>query len=180
MSQIGIFFGTDTGTTRMMAKKLAKKLGDAAAKPVNINRASLDDLLKYDALILGTPTYGEGELPGVDNGVDAGSWQEWASELADADFSGKTIAIFGLGDQQRHPDHFADGLYHLYRLFEDSGANLIGQWSTEGYTFHASRSAVEGQFLGLVIDNSSQNPLTEGRLDQWLEEIKPRLLAAIG
>lgn len=54
------------------------------------------------------------------------------------------------------------------------------EWSTEGYTFHASRSVVEWRFRGLVIDNSSQNSLTEGRLDQRLEEIKPRLLAAIG
>ena len=58
MNKIGIFFGTDSGTTRLMAKKMAKLLGDVAAKPININRTSADEMLQYDALILGTPTYG--------------------------------------------------------------------------------------------------------------------------
>lgn len=29
MNKIGIFFGTETGTTRLVAKKMQKKLGDA-------------------------------------------------------------------------------------------------------------------------------------------------------
>ena len=45
MAQIGIFFGTDTGTTRLIAKKIAKRIGDAAAKPVNVNRIPPDELL---------------------------------------------------------------------------------------------------------------------------------------
>ena len=61
MAQIGIFFGTDSGTTRLIAKKIAKKLklrlGDeAVAKPLNVNRATPDDLLAHSSLIMGTPT----------------------------------------------------------------------------------------------------------------------------
>ena len=52
MAKIGIFFGTDTGRTRLIAKQIAKKLGDSADAPVNIGRTTLDDFLAYDALIL--------------------------------------------------------------------------------------------------------------------------------
>lgn len=39
MKKIGMFFGTETGTTRLIAKKIHKKLGDELAdKPVNVNR----------------------------------------------------------------------------------------------------------------------------------------------
>ena len=65
MANIGIFFGTDTGKTRKIAKMIHKQLGEAAAAPVNINRATLADLLAYPALLLGTPTLGDGQLPGL-------------------------------------------------------------------------------------------------------------------
>ena len=78
MAKIGIFFGTDTGNTRRIAKDIQTFLGaDVAAKPVNIRTSSVDDLLKYDSLILGTPTYGEGELPGLSNGTSTESWAEF-------------------------------------------------------------------------------------------------------
>jgi flavodoxin I len=69
MKSIGIFFGTDSGTTRLIAKKIARALkprvGDErVAKPVNNNRVTTKELLVYEVLILGTPTNGEGELPG--------------------------------------------------------------------------------------------------------------------
>ena len=51
MAKIGIFFGTDTGRTRLIAKQIAKKLGESADAPVNIGRTSLADFIAYDALI---------------------------------------------------------------------------------------------------------------------------------
>ena len=66
MNKIGIFFGTDTGSTRLVAKKIYSLLGaDVADKPKNINRTRVEDLLQYNALILGTPSYGVGDLPGL-------------------------------------------------------------------------------------------------------------------
>jgi flavodoxin I len=57
MNKIGLFFGTETGTTRLIAKKMQKKLGDEVCdKPLNVNRITPDEMLKYDALILGTPS----------------------------------------------------------------------------------------------------------------------------
>ena len=89
MAKVGIFFGSDTGKTRKVAKQIHEALGsDAVAAPVNINKASIDDLLACDALILGTPTLGTGQLPGLDADCQAESWGEFVPELESADLSG--------------------------------------------------------------------------------------------
>jgi flavodoxin I len=49
MSKIGIFFGTDTGSTRLVAKKIFSLLGEELAdKPKNINRTSVAELLRWE------------------------------------------------------------------------------------------------------------------------------------
>jgi flavodoxin I len=68
VAQIGIFFGTDTGTTRL----IAKKIGDAAAKPINVNRIEPEEMLAYDAMILGTPTNGLGRGPSGPRFINTG------------------------------------------------------------------------------------------------------------
>jgi flavodoxin I len=176
MDKIGIFFGTDTGTTRLMAKKMAQKLGsEVAAKPLNVNRIDAESVLSYDALIFGTPTYGVDQLPGMDTGIKAGSWHEFLPQLAGQDFSGKRVALYGLGDQDKYSARFADSLIHLYRFFTQRGAEIIGGWSTDGYSFEHSQSVIDGKFVGLVLDQQNQALLTEERLDSWLQQIKPAL-----
>jgi flavodoxin I len=176
MAKIGIFFGTDTGRTRLIAKQIAKKLGDLADAPVNIGRTTLADLLAYDALILGSPTLGDGELPGQSVGLAQPSWEEFLPQLADADLSGKTVAIFGLGDQKKYPNEFVDAIGHLHDAFAARGARVVGRWPTAGYEFTASQSVDGEHFLGLALDQHHQPVLTEGRIDTWLAEIKAELL----
>lgn len=180
MSKIGIFFGTDTGSTRLVAKKIYSLLGEELAdKPKNINRASPDDLLKYGALILGTPSYGIGDLPGIAAGCQERSWCEFVPLLDDCDFSGKRVALFGLGHQERYASRFASSLIQLYKVFYGRGADIVGRWSTEGYFFEHSDSVIDGQFVGLVIDQRSQPQMTDERLRIWLSQVSPFLLPAM-
>lgn len=178
MAKIGIFFGTDTGKTRKVAKKIHKKLGDDADAPVNVNKASLEELSKYDSLILGTPTLGDGELPGLTAGAQAESWEEFLPQLKGADFSGKTVALFGLGDQEGYGHEFVDALIFIYDVLVEAGATVVGFWPTDGYTFEASKSIVDDQFVGLVLDEDNQSDQTDERIEAWLEQIKPDLLGA--
>lgn len=179
MNRIGIFFGTDTGTTRLIAKKIAKRLGGLADKPLNVNRIGVEDLLKYDFLILGTPTYGHEQLPGKETNIANGSWDEFVPQLEQADLSGKVVALYGLGNQEKYSERFCDSLYYLYEIINRRGATIIGSCSTEGYTFDASRAEVEGRFVGLVLDNNSQAIKTEERIDSWLELIRPQMTEEI-
>jgi flavodoxin I len=181
MKKIGIFFGTETGSTRLIAKKIHKKLGDElASKPVNVNRITLDDMLQYDALILGTPSYGEGEIPGRTVGCLEANWAEFLAPLGKPDFSGKRIALFGLGAQERYSDRFASSLKRLHEVFTDFGAEIVGSWSTEGYSFAHSAAVVDGRFVGLVLDERTQNMHSDTRIAAWLEQVTPLLQEKLG
>ncbi len=180
MKQIGLFFGTDTGTTRLVGKKIAAKIGDdLVAKPLNINRTELDDLLSYDVLILGTATYGEGDLPGKENNVKNGSWAEFVPQLDEVDLTGKTVALYGVGNQEKYGERYVNGMAKLYKLVTSKGATVVGEWDTEGYTFSASEAVIDGKFVGLAIDNKSQKIETESRIEGWVNQIKPTLVAAL-
>jgi len=173
MAKVGIFFGTDTGKSRKVAKTIHKQLGDICDKPVNISKgASIDDMLAYDVLIIGTPTYGDGELPGLTAGTSTESWEEFMPNLEGADFSGKTIALYGLGDQEGYPDNFVDALGMLYDAFSACGANFVGFTSTEGYTYNKSKAVMGDEFVGLVLDEDNQSELSDMRLQDWLKQIE--------
>jgi flavodoxin I len=184
MARIGIFFGTDTGRTRLVAKQIAKKIGaqwpallpELAAAPVNIGRTSLADFLACDSWILGSPTLGEGELPGLSTGLSQPSWEEFLPQLADVDLSGKTAAIYGLGDQKKYPDEFVDAIGILHDALVARGARVVGHWPADGYEFNASQALIEGRFVGLPIDQLNQPTLTNARLDAWLAQILPELI----
>ncbi|MGR5118348.1 flavodoxin [Vibrio astriarenae] len=171
MAKVGIFFGTDTGSTRKIAKMIYQKLGDAADKPLNINRVDAATIKGYDLLVLGTPTLGEGELPGLDTECEAESWAEFLDANESLDLSGKKVALFGLGDQVGYPDEFVDGLGELYDYIADCGADFVGRWPTEGYSFNSSEAVDGDEFVGLVIDKDNQASMSEERVAHWVEQI---------
>lgn len=172
MARIGLFFGTNTGKTRKVAKMIKKKFDDEVMeKPLNVNKTQVDDFLAYDFLILGTPTLGEGLLPGMSADCDEESWEEFLPRLEDADLTGKTIAIYGLGDQVGYADEFLDAMIEIYDFVTERGAKVVGAWPTDGYEFTHSEAVVDGKFVGLALDLDNQTPLTEARLDAWLSLI---------
>lgn len=172
MSKIGLFFGTDTGKTRKVAKMIKKLFDDdLMAKPVNVNRAEVEEFASYDYLILGTPTLGEGLLPGLSAECENESWEEFLPTLEDLDFTGKTIAIYGLGDQVGYADEFVDAMMEIYDFFSEKGARIVGAWPTDGYDFEHSEAVVDDKFVGLALDLDNQQNLTEERLNSWLQSI---------
>ena len=172
MSRIGLFFGTDTGKTRKVAKMIKKMFDDdTMASPLNVNRAEAENFGSYDYLILGTPTLGEGLLPGMSADCENESWEEFLPRIEDLDFSGKTIALFGLGDQVGYAHEFVDALMELHDFFSERGAKIVGAWPTDGYEFEHSEALVDDKFVGLALDLDNQANLTEERLKSWLGSI---------
>jgi len=172
---IGIYFGTDTGRTRRIAKLIAQKLGDMhglmTTAPLNINRVTLEDFLAHELLILGCPTYGDGELPGLSCGLANESWEEFLPKLAGSDMQGKKVALFGLGEQEKYPDEFVDALIFIHDAVVDCGASIVGTWPLEGYSFKASAAVLDNRFVGLPLDQISQAALTDARVDTWLHQV---------
>lgn len=174
MAKIGVFFGSNTGNTRKIAKLIKRRFDDELmAKPLNVNRTEIDDFSAYEFMILGTPTLGEGELPGLSSDCENESWEEFLVKIEDVDFSGKTLAIYGLGDQVGYPDEFVDAMGELYEFVTERGAKVVGAWPTEGYEFEHSESIVDGKFVGLALDQDNQSNMTDERLNAWLNQIAP-------
>ena len=103
MSRIGLFFASSTGNTRRIAKAIKKRFDDdTMADALNVNKASADLVAGYSHLIFGTSTLGGGQLPGLSTDCMGGGWEEFLPQLTDVDFSGKTVALYGLGDQAKY------------------------------------------------------------------------------
>lgn len=172
MARIGLFFGTNTGKTRKVAKMIKKRFDDdTMADALNVNRASAEELAQHQYLIIGTPTLGDGELPGLSADCENESWEEFLPKLEGVDLSGKTVAIYGLGDQVGYPAEFLNGMGILYDFIVERGAKVVGAWPTEGYEFEASEAVRDGKFVGLALDLDNQSGLTEERLNTWLKLI---------
>jgi len=174
MKKIGIYFGTDTGRTRRVAKLIAQKLGERAQAPANIGRAGVDDFLAHEVLILGAPTYGDGELPGLATGLAQESWAEFLPRLEGQDMRHQTVALFGLGEQEKYGHEFVDALILLY-----DAVLACGAWPTEGYAFKMSQAVFDGRFVGLALDQISQPALTEARIDAWLRQLDHELQTGV-
>lgn len=159
MTKIGIFFGSNSGTTEDAAKNIAHALKNKGLEPIvkDIASATKDDITKYDNIIFGTSTWGMGDLQD--------DWESFLTTLSDIDFNGRKVAIFGTGDQSGYPDTFVDGMGVI--LENIKGADLIAPWSTDGYDFSASKAVENGQFIGLVLDEDNQGNLSEERIDKW-------------
>ncbi|MEM8571745.1 MAG: flavodoxin [Pseudomonadota bacterium] len=172
MAKIGVFFGTDTGNTRKIAKQIKKRFDDdLMAKPLNVNRTEVAEFMSYDFLLLGTPTLGDGLLPGLSAECESESWEEFLPKLEDESFEGKTIAIYGLGDQVTYPMEFVNAIYFIYEFFEERGATIVGEWPNDGYSFEESLALVDDKFLGLALDLDNQSDQTESRVNAWLASI---------
>ena len=168
MTDIRLFYGSTTGNTGYVAELIKKEMGDAMASVTDVAEVSTDDLSSADALILGTSTWNEGELQD--------DWEAFLSQMGRLDLSGKKVALFGLGDAAEYTDEFVDGLGTLYRKVKERGAEVVGSWPLDGYKFLDSTAVEDDHFVGLVIDEDNQPELTEERVHDWVEMIRPVLV----
>lgn len=155
-----VLFGSTTGTTESVARMIAGKL---AAEVLNIADAKSSQIAAAERLVLGSSTWGLGELQD--------DWYDGIDKLKQTDLANKTIAIFGVGDSVGYSDTFCGAMAELYKAVKDSGARLVGAVSTEGYSFDASEAVVDGQFVGLALDEDNESNRTEERINDWLKTI---------
>lgn len=109
------------------------------------------------------------------SGRTSGRWYDGLEKLKGADLGGKTVAIFGCGDCESYGDTFCAAMAEIYDGLKDSGAKFIGQVPTDGYTFDDSAAVIDGQFIGLPLDDVNEDDKTEGRVEAWIEQIKDSL-----
>ncbi|ACS93566.1 flavodoxin-1 [Teredinibacter turnerae T7901] len=94
--------------------------------------------------------------------------------MDDLDFSGKTIALYGLGDQVGYPEWFLDALGYLYHKLNGQGAKIVGFWPADGYEFEQSKALLEDSqlFVGLALDEETEFDKSAERIATWCRQIR--------
>ncbi|MGH1485442.1 MAG: flavodoxin [Cellvibrionaceae bacterium] len=166
MAKVGLFFGSDEGNTEAVAGRIQEQFPEGAVDVYDIADVTQLEFTEYEHIILGIPTWDFGQIQS--------DWEEFWDDLAEVDFTGKTVALFGLGDQFGYGDYFLDAMGMLHDVIVANGAAIIGHWPIEGYDFDASKAWLEDEqcFVGLAIDEDQQEELTEGRIKTWCQLVK--------
>ena len=163
---IRIIYGSDTGNTELVTEDLIKLLDDTEV----ITVADLTpETWDHDKFILGIPTWYDGELQS--------DWEDYFEEFKTIDFTNKTVAMLGLGDQLGYAEWFCDGIGILGKIVLANGGKLVGYTANdETYDFgwmKPSKAFVDKDtFYGLCIDEDNQGELTQDRLKKWVEQLK--------
>lgn len=167
MKKTGIFYGSTTGTTESVAQLIANRLGVALADVHDAGKMTAGMLASYEALILGTSTWGDGELQD--------DWYDGVRILRNADLSGKYVALFGCGDSESYCDTFCDGMGVLYEELKDKGCKFVGAVPAGDYNYSSSMAVKDGKFVGLAIDEVNESSKTKSRVEAWTAVLKADL-----
>ncbi len=156
-----IVYGSSTGNTESAAGELAKLIPES--RVLEVTNADTGDFEDCDLLVLGTSTWGFGELQG--------DWESALDKLRSANLVDIKVALFGLGDQDSYPSTFVDGLRSLNEAAREAGAKLIGLWPADDYDFQDSAALEGDKFLGLALDEENQSELSNQRMKDWTEQL---------
>lgn len=164
MKTIGLFYSFNTNKTAQVAKKILENFNDKGIDALNAEEVNEEQFASYDNLILGCPTWFDGELPNY--------WDEFVPGLEELDLKGKKVAIYGNGDQKGYPENFCDAVGIMAEKLEKQGATIVGFTSTEEYVYESSRAERGKEFCGLAIDFENQAKLNNSRIKDWTAKLK--------
>ncbi|ATR90831.1 flavodoxin [Porphyromonas gingivalis] len=160
MKSIGIFYGSSTGTTSDLAQKIASALGVDSANVMDVANADAAAAAKYDVLLLGSSTWGLGDLQD--------DWESFLPKLKGENLSGKKVGLFGCGDASSYSDTFCAALGTIKAELANTGCTFIGAYPAEGYSYDETTAEENGQLIGLCVDDANESDQTEARMERWI------------
>ena len=166
MKKIGLFWGSTSDNTKIASEFMQEYLEDKGfeVESHDIGDVDVEDILNYENVIIGCPTWNIGELQD--------DWDSVFMRYEELDFSCVTAAFFGCGDQTGYPDNFLDAIGILAKPSMDKGGKLIGKCSTEPYDFRESVALDGDKLLGLGLDyDNDDEDDCEELMVSWLDQI---------
>ncbi len=160
MSKVRVIYGSTTGTTEAVARRIAAAFGTEA---IGIAQAGEADF-EGELVILGTSTWGFGELQD--------DWISGVEFLDRIDLTGKKIALFGTGDQVGFSETFCDAVGILAGKVRERGGVPVGFTSSAGYSHNASLAEEDGRFCGLLLDENNEPDKSEERIVSWIRSLE--------
>ena len=163
MKKTGIFYGSTTGTTESVARLIAEKLGVSPADVHDVSKLDAALAESYEALILGTSTWGDGELQD--------DWPGFLDKLGKEDLSGRRVALFGCGDAGIYSDTFCDAMAEIRDGLASTGCTFVGGFDAEEYPGCGSRLCQDGEAIGWAVDDSASDAENQMRMELWIAAI---------
>lgn len=163
MKNFGIFYGSTTGVMADIAQRIAQKLNIPTDDIHDVAKTQPSSVGNYNNLIFGSSTWGLGD--------EQEDWLDFLDGLEMIDLRGKRIALVGVGDETM-ADSFCSGIGRIYSRLKNSGAYFMGSYPADVYKFNHSDSIVNGQPIGLLLDETNHPDLTDSRIDGWLLTLK--------
>ena len=164
MKETAVIYSFNTKKTGKVAEQIKEAFNNDQVELVNAEDLTELVFLSYDQMILGVPTWFDGELPNY--------WDEFVPAIEEMDLKGRKIALYGLGDQKGYPENFLDAVGIMGSILEKQGAKLVGFTSTEGYEYEQSQAERGDQFIGLAIDYENQGSMNKERISAWVEQLQ--------
>lgn len=163
--RVKLIYGTDTGNTENVIDNILLTVLENNGYEVDVVSVSAvtEEDWEFDNFILGIPTWYDGELQS--------DWEEYYETFKTLDFTGKTIALFGLGDQLGYEEWFCDGVGILAKVVLENGGKVIGYTNKdESYDLEEKPISLldDNTFYGLCLDEDNQDELTEERIKNWV------------
>ena len=146
-------------------KQIKEKFKDAEISLHNLADTTDNEMQNYDHLIFGISTWGEGDLQD--------DWEDYLPHINRENLHNKTVAMFGLGDQEEYCEYYLDAMGIVYDYVIEAGATVVGAWSIDGYDFDESKAIRDEEFVGLALDADNQDDLTTQRIESWIQQIQP-------
>ena len=166
MKKIGLFWGSTSDNTKTAAEFIKENLESKGWEVdcEDIGDIDPEEILEYNNIIIGCPTWNIGELQD--------DWDSVFLKYEKFDFTNKKGAFFGCGDQTGYPYNFLDAIGILAKPFIENGGKLIGRCSTEPYDFSESEALDNGELLGLGLDyDNDDDEYCEELMVSWINKI---------
>jgi flavodoxin I len=156
MPEIGLFFGSSTGNSENVARMIASNFLPYQVKIHDVMYTKSRAISEFPYLIFGVPSWNRHYLQD--------DWYDFLPKIKAINFTNKTVALYGLGDQSNYPENFLDGMGRVHDWLAERNAKIVGYWPAAGYRFRKSQAVRNGKFVGLALDEDTQYKLTLPRV----------------
>ena len=169
MNKIGIFYGPEKGSVGKIANIIFNELGEEKASLVPVKSIDISAISNYDNLIFGISTIGRANWNSEHEDDD---WDVFFTQLNKGNWTGKKVAIYGLGDQINYADHFVDAIGWVFEKLKALNVEVTGFVAPEGYQFNESEGLIDGKFVGLPLDEDNEPEKSLERIKDWIASLK--------
>ncbi|RKY65814.1 MAG: flavodoxin [Candidatus Latescibacterota bacterium] len=121
MAKAIVIYGSTTGNTERLSEAVVAglKKGGVEVTVREVTETNVNELTDYDLIVLGSSTWGEGELQ--DDFVD------FYNKMGSVSLAGKKAAAFGPGDSEFYPDTFCAAVDLLEYRLKECGAEIVAR-----------------------------------------------------